>query len=173
MRQSFDPKNILLLHASAVSNADGALLFLGPSGTGKSTMWRMLSAYMSPVAEDAVCLVHQEDEWRVVSGGHCKRGDAAEMVVEGDAVSYIPLRAVCRLYQAAEPQLEKMDTLLTCRYLTDAFFEIYPQRGRPLEVKQHTFMNLAGIARALVGYIFHFGLSSRTPEVLNLEMGLW
>lgn len=173
MEHSFNARDFIPLHASAVYNADGALLFLGPSGTGKSTMWRMLSAYMSPSDEDLVFLVHLANEWLIVSGGQWKHRSIERITVEGESIAYTPLRAVFRLYQDIQPRLERIGSLWTCRYLTNAFLDILSQRKRPLASKQHTFMNLASIARSLLGYVFYFDLSTRTLETLNSEMDLW
>lgn len=173
--ESFDPQDVLGLHASAMYNDDGVLIFLGPSGTGKSTMCELLKPTMEMLANDTLYLVPQPGQrWYGVFGEgrvHGKNGliSAAEAATAPSA----PLRAVFRLYQTVMPRLEPLDRLWCCRYLTDAFFEIAWQRDEPLPFKQRAFANLSAIARSTPGYAFHFGLSAQTLDALNLEMKLW
>ncbi|HOT90811.1 MAG TPA: hypothetical protein PLJ78_04210 [Anaerolineae bacterium] len=174
MLQESDPLDIVALHASAMHNVDCAVIFLGPSGTGKSTIYRLLSPYMQPLSTDAVYLVPQRSGgWNVVWGDGRIHSEIMVSCEEADALPHAPLRAVVRLYQAVEPRLENIDALLLCRYLTDAFFEVTWQRELPFAVKRRTFANLAKIAHSFPGYVFHFDLSFRTPEMLNEHMRLW
>ena len=169
MTPALDPLDIVAVHASAMRNEGGAVIFLGPSGTGKSTMYRLLSPYMEPLSTDAVYLVPQSDEgWCVAWGDGRVHGEVKlSSVEEAAALPNARLRAVVRLHQALEPRLEALSALLTCRHLTDAFFEVTWQRDEPLAVKRRAFANLARIARRLPGYAFHFDLSPRTPALLN------
>lgn len=173
--QSPDPRDIVAIHASAMRNDDHAVIFLGPSGTGKSTMYRLLSPYMRPLSTDASYLVPQADgSWYVAWGDGRVHGEIIpSSIEEAAALPGAPLRAVVRLYQAPEPRLENLDAFLTCRYLTDAFFEITWQRDQPSAIKRRAFANLARVARLFPGYVFHFDLSARTPEILNTNLALW
>lgn len=173
--QDPNPLDIVAVHASAMCNEACAVIFLGPSGTGKSTIYRLLSPYMQPLSTDAVYLVPQVGGgWRVAWGDGRVHGEIMlSSFAEAAALPSAPLRAVVRLYQAPEPRLESIDALLTCRHLTDALFEITWQRDEPLTVKRRAFANLAKIARAFPGYVFHFDLSARTPAMLNARLGLW
>lgn len=178
LRKEFDPLDVVALHASAVHNEDWALIFLGPSGTGKTTMYNLLSyyhSYMQPLSIDAVYLVPQANEGWYVACGDISVHEEIKLVSleEVAALPGAPLRAVIRLYQASEPRLESIDALQTCRYLTDAFFEIPWQRDESLSVKWRAFTNLARIARLSPGYVFNFDLSTRTSEVLNARLALW
>jgi hypothetical protein len=172
--QSSDPENILALHASAVFNKKGTLIFLGPSGTGKTTICGFLNPYMEVLANDAVYLIPQgENKWCVLCGDkYAHTGTTQQFLENTVSASCIPLRAIFRLYQAEDPYLRKVDAFLTCRYLTDAFFEIVRQREEPFNVKRRTFTALAKIARSFLGYEFHFTLSSQILRVLDLEIGL-
>lgn len=170
----FSVADILVLHASSVFNEDGALVFLGPSGIGKTTMRDLLSPYMNVLAEDKVYLVPQVNgNWHVIKGDSCPlRGIRLSSVKELTKLPYAPLRAAFRLYQAENSTLQKLDPLSLCRNLTDAFFEIAWQRDTTLTTKQRAFANLAEIARLFPGYEFHVKLSPRTLNLLNLELDL-
>ncbi|MBN2394490.1 MAG: hypothetical protein JXR84_27400 [Anaerolineae bacterium] len=167
-------KNILALHASCAYNEDGALLFLGPSGTGKSAMLRLLSPYMEVFAEDKVYITPQSNgRWKVVKGDAYLPISLVASTEEDLAVSpSVPLRAIFRLYQAPEPKLESVEPVTRCRYLTSAFFEVFYWPGESLTVKRRAFVSLASIARDIPGYAFYFDLSPRTPDILSNAMGL-
>lgn len=170
--RNFDIADILVLHASSMFNKDGALIFLGPSGTGKSTMCDLLSPYMCMLAEDKVYLVSQGNgKWCVIEGDGCL-ATGIKLSSNEDLLKlpYAPLRAVFRLYQTTEPILRKLDMLSVCRDLTDAFFEIAWQRNTSLAIKKQAFAGLAEVARLFAGYEFHFDLSTRTLSLLDREM---
>jgi hypothetical protein len=154
------------IHASAVYTAAGALIFLGPSETGKSTIRRLLSAQAEPLADDKVRLTWQNGVWRVTSadGGRHKRLISEEQTAEPPR--HIPLRAVVRLHQASAPALQPIDMLLTCRYLTDAYFEVQIHRPLDVEARQWAFAWLAQVARSVPGYHLHFDLSLRTLKAV-------
>jgi radical SAM protein with 4Fe4S-binding SPASM domain len=167
------PPGPVAIHASAVRTAAGdALIFLGPSGTGKSTMCHLLEAYTETIALDAVHLIPRDNMWQVVRGDGRAHGRSLSKE-EATAATGAPLRAILRLYQAQEPRLDSLDTLQTCRHLTDALFEIVRHREENLQTKQRAFSNLARVARSVPGYRFYFDLSERALEILNNEFNLW
>jgi hypothetical protein len=159
------PSRTLIIHASAVCINDGALVFLGPSGTGKSTICRLLKSHAEPIADDAVYLVPQ-------IGGGWLTGNANRYSAEPSSQvqrftpGNVPLRAIFRLHQAPVPLVQQIDSLQTCRYLTDAFFEIHCQRLYNAETKRGAFSELAAVSRHIPGYRLHFNLSNRVPEAI-------
>jgi hypothetical protein len=162
----------IAIHASAVCANGQALIFLGPSGAGKSTICDLLKGYTETLALDAVYLVVEANRWQVIRGdGYAHVKPFTAKIVAKCKV--VPLQAIFRLYQASTPDVEPIDALQTCRYLTDAFFEIIRQREDNFETKRLAFANLAAIARAIPGYEFHFDLSPRTSNVLNKAIKLW
>ncbi|MBN2005030.1 MAG: hypothetical protein JXA21_16850 [Anaerolineae bacterium] len=171
---NLDLPAILGIHASSVFNDDGALIFLGPSGTGKTTMCGLLEHRMDVLTKDAIYLVSLFGSWQVVYGdANVQRGTKPVSIEEIMALPHAPLRAIFRLYQSWEPSIERLEILETSRYLVDAFFEIIWQRDEPFSVKAHAFANLAQVARSIPGYTFHFALSTYTLNALNREMKLW
>jgi energy-coupling factor transporter ATP-binding protein EcfA2 len=167
-----NPRGTLALHASAVAVNGGALLFLGPSGTGKTTMCRLLSGHTQTLAEDTVYLVPSAGGWKVIPGDRVALSKPLARE-QATAAEDTPLQAILRLHQAPTPRLEPISILQTCRHLADAFFEVPRQRKLERETKCAAFAYLATIARAVPGYRFHFDLSSQTPKTLNDEIGLW
>jgi hypothetical protein len=166
------PPDILAIHASAVQANGSALLFLGPSGTGKSTMCHFLNAYTQILALDAVFLIRRAGTWEVANGD--SRAFKRPLSLEEIATfSRIPLRAIFRLYQAPSPLLQQISSLATCRYLIDAFFEIGRQREYTYQTKQIAFSSLAAIARSVPGYQFYSDLSPFALRTLNNVVGLW
>ena len=56
------------LHASAVCANGRALIFLGPSETGKTSMCYLLSKHTQVLALDAVYLIPRPGRWEAVKG---------------------------------------------------------------------------------------------------------
>jgi hypothetical protein len=133
----------------------------------------MLSAHTQSqsLADDAVYLIPRtKGRWEVVTAeGQAFRKPLS--TEQADELEGVPLRAILRLYQAPQPHLERIDNLLTCRYLTDAFLEINRHRQLDIEEKKRAFSGLAAIARSVPGYQFHFERSPQTLQVLNREIG--
>lgn len=163
---------IPVVHASAAQVNGGALIFLGPSGTGKSTVCKLLSDYASQIAADVVYLLPGPDgRWGVADGGR-RAYEGPLSVEEAAALRPIPLRAIFRLFQAPASHLKPLDGLETCRYLTDALFEVAWQREYDVATKRELFSHLAAICRAVPGYELYFDLSSATLDLLKGELAL-
>lgn len=159
----YDPTTILLVHGAAVQVHDEALLFLGPSGAGKSTICRLFSDVAQILADDATYLLLQpENRWAVGNMIPGRVLPEQEIVLLGG----ITLRAVFRLYQAAQPSIESITALETCRYLTHALFEAGFYHRQTNEVKRRAFSHAAAVARSVPGYHLYFDLSPRTLETL-------
>ncbi len=167
-----DPPGVLTLHASAVQMNGGALIFLGPTKTGKTTVCKLLSAQAPRLADDVVRLIQANGAWETVDAG--RRGHLEPLSEQEAAVLHgVPLRAILRLYQAPAPRLVRIDEVKMCYYLVDSFFDIVRQRDYALEVKRPVFANLAALARSIPGYEFYFDRSPQTLHVLAGELGLW
>ncbi len=164
-----DPPGVVLLHASAVVTTRGAVLFLGPSGRGKSTTARLVGAPL--LADDKVYLILRAGRWLVADAS--ERDFSRILTVEEvNAMEGIPLRAVCSITWDTEPWLERSDVIETCRSLLEAAFELYwQQRGR-VETKKRIFAALAAVARAAPGYRLHSDRSPRIRQVLDKAIGL-
>lgn len=165
-----DPLGIISIHASAVTVGSQALIFLGPSETGKSTICQLLTTYthMQAVADDIIYFIpHAGDIWEVANGdgGRASRGPLTEE--EASTLKGFPLFAIFRLYQAATPHIEQIDNLAGNLYLANAFFEVSRHRHSDVETKKRAFAELAAIARSIQCYDFFFDQSPRTARVLT------
>lgn len=123
----------LFLHASSVVVEGGALLFLGHSTAGKSTMARLLEATYPVLADDSVFAFPGADGgWRVVDGGfRFGEGSLAawdERIQRQSKESSLPLRGCLRLHKGAAVRIEALAPVELARHLMDAAMEIDLQR---------------------------------------------
>jgi hypothetical protein len=165
-----NPSGIWELHASAAAAPDGALLFVGASGSGKSTICRLLIPYFSPLAEDVVYLVPALDgSWSVANAGYPQ--PVQPLKEEVKKLHSVPLKAIFILVKGEGIRLERLDALLGCRYLMDGFFEILRQNAFTLEVRRKGFSDIAAIARRYPAYRLVFNLSGRVIDLMVRYFG--
>ena len=176
----------LFLHASSVVVEGGALLFLGHSTAGKSTIAQMLGAAYPVLADDSVFVSRRPDgRWGVVDGGiRFGEGDFADWqkrIRRQIDQNSVPLRGCLRIHKASEVRMGPMDPVELARYLMDAAMEIDVQRkyGRcsglsemepvvweeVLQMRRRWFGLAAEIARTCPGQHFWFSKSSQLPEL--------
>jgi len=164
---------VAVLHASAVRAPRGALIFLGPSGTGKSTICELLQGRAAPLANDTVYLLRRSGGgWGVADGGR-RALDGPLTEDEARSVQSVPLQAIVRLYQSRRSACERLAPLALCRYLTDALFEVPWQREYGVALKRALFADLAQVARDVPGYAFCFDCSPTGLELLGSTLVLW
>jgi hypothetical protein len=166
-----DPCGIWGLHASAVVAPGGALVFLGTSGAGKSTICRLLRPSFRPLAEDAVYLIPAPDgSWSVADAGSpqplqpLSRGEAAKL-------RGVPLQAMFTLVKGGDVWLEGLDALSACRQLMNGLFEIVRQNAFALDVRRRSFADVAAIARRYPAYRLVFDLSGRVVDLMVHHFG--
>ena len=124
----------LFLHASSVALEDGALLFLGHSTAGKSTLARLLGGMFPVLADDSVYAFRDaQGVWRVVDGSF--RQEHADMAGWQEAVRRraatgpsLRLWGCVRIHKASGARMEPLPPLETARCLMDAAMEIDLQR---------------------------------------------
>ena len=176
----------LFLHASSVIIDGGAVLFLGHSTAGKSTIARLLGAAYPVLADDAVFVSRRpEGRWGVVDGGfRFGEGDFAdwhERIRRQIDQNSVPLRGCLRIHKAPELRMGPMDPAELARHLMDAAMEIDLQRkyGRisgssemepsawdeVLQMRRHWFSLVAEIARTCPGRHLWFSRSSKIAEL--------
>ena len=189
MKADFGPRIAdrgLFLHASSVVVEGGALLFLGHSTAGKSTLARLLGRAFPVLADDAVFVSRRQNgQWEVVDGGfRFGEGDFADWQarvrrqIDRHAV---PLRGCLRIHKAQLVRTEPMEPVELARYLLDAAMEIDIQRkyGRAsgtfemepavwdevLRMRRRWFGLVAEIARTYPGHHFWFSKSAALSDL--------
>ena len=176
----------LFLHASSVIIHGGAVLFLGHSTAGKSTIARRLGEIYPVLADDSVFAARGTDGgWRVVDGGfRFGEGDLEswkQRIHRQIAEKSVPLRACLRIHKASAVRMESMEPVELARYLMDAAMEIDLQRKwgkksgaskmepsaweQVLRARRQWFSQVADIARTAWGGHFWFSKESDANEM--------
>lgn len=163
--------DIPMLHASAVVYNGQALIFLGRSGAGKSTISRLLSSCMEPLADESVYLIpYATNEWRVINAGY---GESSFSLLEiwSVAQSASSLGAIFVLYQAEETYVEQLEEYETCAQLVPALFDMtHHKLYNTIERRKIVFSKLARVSRTISGHNLYFNLS---PEaVCRVVLGM-
>ncbi len=144
------------LHASAVNVSGGALLFLGHSTAGKSTIGRLLAERYPLIADDKVLVSRMDDGCWMVR-------DASGKFRAWTGTGYplgrrrYPLLAVVRIFKARAVTMHPLGQRETCRYLLDAVFENdFQRRVSDLRVRKDWFRMTAAISRGIAGWRLTF-----------------
>jgi len=163
----------VMIHASAVEYQGKALVFLGPSGTGKSTISQLLARTLEGarvLADDIAYLAWQNGGWQVV--GDTSPNFQQEVFASPPVhiSQCVPLECVFRLYQASLPRVEPMRDLTIGVCLMNALLEVSLYLRANIEEKKLYFSSLSDIARVTPGYIFYFERSVQTIEILTRDI---
>jgi len=165
----------LFLHASSVATKRGALLFLGHSTSGKSTISRMLSHDCAVIADDTVFARRRtggDGSWEVGDGEFRHRGQSpplwdSRLLRDAERIDFTPVAAVMRLWKDAELRISPIDELTTCRYLMDAALELDIQRYTWDERNARLWYGLvATMARSVPGFDLHFDRGAATIKTI-------
>ncbi len=158
----------LFLHAAAVDGPYGAILLMGHSCSGKTTLSSLLSDHFYLIADDLVFARSLNNGiWGVMSGRQIK-----SMVYENDSTykeilqeedRWYPLHAIVRIFAAQHTDLKPLSSIKTCEYLMDAVFEIDIQRKktRP-DLAQRWFQFAVLMARQYPGWQLQFSLEKQS-----------
>jgi len=149
-------KKGVCLHASAVSVSGKALLFLGHSTAGKSTISQLLSERYPVIADDKV--------WVSWNRGGLMICDVSENfhIKENWVNSFArqaqyPLLAIIRIYKSKKIEIKPVSPKQICRYLIDAVFEVDQQRKQEdLIVIKEWFRLVAKISKKIEGWYLTF-----------------
>lgn len=155
----------LYLHASSIVISGQAILFLGHSTAGKSTISHLLSEVYSVISDDKVLLIEDNGRWMaqgVIEEFQPGKGKTSKLG-EGP----FPLLAFMRIYKSTHTHLKPISPQEACKYLLDAIFEIDFQRQvKDITVKKKWFMNAADISRKVKGWGLTFKKDKSTIKLI-------
>lgn len=144
-------KNGLLFHGSAVSIDDGgAIVFIGHSTAGKSTISNKLSSIFAKVEDDQVLLV-ENSKSKISLKNKDKYGNIREY----------PLMSIFQVVKSNSLKVEQVSAKYLCKKMLDAYFEIDAQRyaiGR--EKNKAVFFEICRLAKQISGWKIYFSLDS-------------
>ena len=146
------------LHAVAVETPRGAILILGHSGAGKTTLSSLLAEKYSVVADDIIYIgQHKKNrKWYITDGKK----------LQSFVNNWMPLLATIRTYQAREPQLVNIPSREVCKHLMDAVFENNMMCDVKGELQRAAFVSVAEIARTYPGWRLMSNLTIATPNLV-------
>ena len=165
---TYKVENGLFLHASSVNTSKGALLFLGHSSSGKSTICRLLSKRFPILADDRVWVCTGDGEkWFARDGGfHLqRRREKLKMV---PSYEMFPLFSVIRIFKAEKSEMQPISPMESCCHLIDAVFEVIDQRKHDdWSVRKKWFSQVADIARKYPGFHLYFKKDSFIIDLIK------
>jgi energy-coupling factor transporter ATP-binding protein EcfA2 len=147
----------LFLHASAVNVSGKALLFLGHSSSGKSTISRLLSDQYPVIADDKVRVDQMSNgDWLVCNGDTNIQSGNGNIISEGSQKKY-PLLAALRIFKSGTTEMVPLSPMETCRHLVDAVFEVDIQgKKKDLKTIKQWFTSAAEISNKIEGWSLTF-----------------
>jgi hypothetical protein len=163
-------RNGFYLHASAVLIPEGALLFLGHSTSGKTTISKKMSGRYSVLADDVVFIQERGNGLYCIDDGK-KRLSRAEPCLQMETAfenMCYPVSAIVRIFKGNPVKAERITSLQLCRYLTDALFEVDVQRRSTcIDYRKNLFINAAALAKKTTGRHLWFDLDSDPETIVN------
>ncbi|HOU11808.1 MAG TPA: hypothetical protein PKZ84_01710 [Anaerolineae bacterium] len=171
VKNIFDTRKLLIIHASAVLINGEALLFLGKSGTGKSTVCQLLRPYATQIADDWVYLMPCDDNrWRMASADARKFYTLSEQQLANLVLT--PVNTILSLSQAKEFALARLNDMTVCRCLVNAFYEVWPNINADRNLGRAVFPWIASLARMVPGYELSFTRSKNLFSFLVKEIDM-
>lgn len=141
------PQTGVFLHASAVNVSGKAILFLGHSGSGKSTISQLLADRFPRIADDKVHV------FKTRRGGWLVR-DACGSYHARTKTGYLldrekfPLLGMMRIFKSRNSRMVLISPRQACRYLMDAMFELDIHRNNEeIGARKRWFREAAQISR--------------------------
>lgn len=170
------PNNGFLLHSSAVKVANQALLFLGHSSSGKSTISQLLSKKYPIISDDKVWIFQKSNgEWFACEGEKINLLESSQDSTINCFPEYTILTFL-RIFKSNETSIKPLSTLETCKYLIDAVFEIDSQRKQEdFVLAKKWFSSVAEISKKYVGWHLTFrkdvSIINLINEIFEKKMG--
>lgn len=155
----------ILLHAGAVKTDRGALLFLGHSKAGKSTICKLLSKRYELIADDMVHVQFEENSGWVANNINSYMEERKQYAATKNQINGIPIYAIMRIYQSNRVEAQQITQKELCLQLTNSILEGIGQSSSYSGFSaKHYFRVVAEIARDISGWSLQF---TKKNETLN------
>ncbi len=161
----------ILLHASAVKTEKGAMLFLGHSRAGKSTICNLLSSKYEPIADDMIHVQYKKTiGWEADQiYSYINEREANKGINWADKPSQgTPICAIMRIYQSPIIKAQPITQKELCFQLTNSIVEGIGQSisYTGISALRH-FRVVAEIARNIPGWSLQFTKNNDTVDYIS------
>lgn len=155
MNKRSTPTNsdIFFLHASSIEVSEKALIFLGHSSAGKSTIAKLLSKKYPLISDDKIYVYRKNNTWKI------KDGDDKWFSQEErrEASNSFPILAFVRIFKSNNNSIGRIKKSLLCKHLIDAVFEVDNQRNvENINIRKKWFHLTSDLAKKNQGWYFYF-----------------
>ena len=157
----------LYLHAVGILGPKGAILLMGHSGAGKTTLSNLVSDHFPILADDLVfACPNKNNDWVIIDGkriGIKNKADRISFLKDSSLNDYVyPLHSLVRVFAAKETKIQSLLSLNTCEYLLNAVFELHVQSlEKNIFIRKKWFHSVADIARRCKGWKLRFSLDAK------------
>jgi len=151
----------LFFHASAVNIKGRAVLFFGQSGSGKTTISKLLSEKYPIIADDKAWISKNRfGEW-CVCGGFIDINFSKVVFDSIKKKEKYPIHSLVSIHKADSFNIEKMDAIDVCYKLVSSVFEIYIQQAmKDLDIRKKWFSDCSAISKKYQGWRLNFKKNS-------------
>lgn len=156
----------LYLHAVAVSGPKGAILLMGHSGAGKTTLGNLVCDHFPILADDLVfAYPNKNNGWMIIGGrqiGIKNKADRISFLKNSSLNNYAyPIHSLVRVFAAKETKIQSLSPIKTCEYLLSAVFELHVQSlEKNIFLRKEWFHSVADMARRHPGWRLEFSLDA-------------
>lgn len=159
--------NGFMLHASSVNIKDKAIVFLGHSTSGKSTIAQLLSRQFPLISDDKIIMFKSDGKWFVKSGDEERKFLEYKKKIPFVSGCF-PILSFIRIYKSENNNMHKIESNVLCKSLIDAVFEVDNQRSiNNTGLRKHWFRLSAELARNIQGWHFYFKKESNIIRIIN------
>ncbi len=158
----------ILLHAGAVKTDKGALLFLGHSKAGKSTICNLLATRYELIADDMVHVQYRGGKGWVANNINSYMEAREQYASSKNKTNGVPIHAIMRIYQSDSVNAQQITQKELCFQLTNSILEGIGQSCSYSGFSAlHYFRVVAEMARDLSGWSLHFTKKNETLSYIS------
>ena len=154
------------LHAVGILGPKGAILLMGHSGAGKTTLSNLVSDHFPILADDLVfAYPNKNSGWMIIGGkqiGIKNKADRISFLKNISLNDHVyPLHSLVRVFAAKETKIQSLSPIKTCEYLLNAVFELHIQSlEKNMFLRKEWFHSVADMARRCKGWELRFSLDA-------------